>query len=140
MPLLPAYKSLFMVRVEPVFILIYEPHHAGEVILYVRLSKVVSPSIFIKKWPFPPSAADGAFCFTFTTTSPAVKPALIVEVTSVVVEKSRLRSLPATSDTVGVHFEVSFQSNFSVTSPFYPVISERLSAPRVPIMEAAAKA
>lgn len=53
MPLLPAYKSLFMVRVEPVFILIYEPHHAGEVILYVRLSKVVLPSIFTKKWAFP---------------------------------------------------------------------------------------
>lgn len=55
-------------------------------------------------------------------------------------EKFRLRSLPATSDTVGVHFEVSFQSNFSVTSPFSPVISERLSAHRVPIMEKAAKA
>lgn len=62
-------------------------------------------------------------------TSPAVNPSEIVEVIPVVVTASIVRSLPATSETVGDHFYVSDQFQpVAVNALFSPVMSDRFSA------------
>lgn len=62
-------------------------------------------------------------------TSPAVNPSEIVEVIPVVVTASIVRSLPATSETVGDHIDVSDQFQpVAVNALFSPVMSDRLSA------------
>ena len=70
-----------------------------------------------------------AFCRKITFTSPAVNPSEIVEVIVLVVIASIERLFPATSETVGVHIDVSDQfQSVAVNALFSPVMSDRFSA------------